>query len=117
MLLLLISGGLGVLFWSVTMNPCSSSSPCGVVNCPLEVAHLYTAHQLYFIKCKDRFIVKSICCIISPQLPVGEGAVVGWGCGFYSVFNFFLLSFSVSRVMTLKLYVDITLKFESWHLM
>ena len=43
--------------------------------------------------------------------------------GFYSVFHFikekqlfFLLSFSDSIVMTLKLYIKITLiKFESWH--
>ena len=88
-------------------------------------ARPYTAHQLKFIKCKDIFIVKNICCIISPHLPVGGGAGVGWRCGFYSVFLFikenqlfFLFSFSVSIVVTLKFYVNITLlKFESWHLL
>ena len=88
MLLLLVSGGLGVLFWSVTMNSCSSSSPSLTVLWRSDAARPYTAHQLQFIKCKDIFIMKNICCIISPHLPVGGGAGVGSGCGFYSVFNF-----------------------------
>ena len=41
----------------------------------------------------------------------------GGGVGFIVSLTFLLLSFSVSRVITWKLYINITLKFDSWHLM